>query len=195
MRLQRFGEHRTMPWKNGQGVTREVAAFPPDADASAFLWRVSLATVKGSGPFSLFPGIDRTIAVVTGEGMQLTVDGVKQSPLTRSASPFSFSGDADVHAESLGGETLDLNVMTRRLGWTHSMDRLTILAPITLVVDSDAALIAFGDQVSVSSADGAFDAGTGDVLLGLGHGDSVTLVSQDASASVFVIKLSAPAQS
>ena len=52
------------PWKNGGGTTTEVAAFPPGAPLENFGWRVSIAQVARSGPFSLFPGIDRTLALL-----------------------------------------------------------------------------------------------------------------------------------
>jgi environmental stress-induced protein Ves len=39
------------PWKNGGGVTREVAAFPAGAGLDAFVWRVSIADVAQAGPF------------------------------------------------------------------------------------------------------------------------------------------------
>ncbi|MFQ9621820.1 MAG: HutD family protein [Enterobacteriaceae bacterium] len=41
-----------MPWKNGQGVTREVARYP---EAGEYDWRISLATIRQPGPFSAFP--------------------------------------------------------------------------------------------------------------------------------------------
>ena len=40
------------PWKNGGGVTREVAAFPSHARLNYFVWRVSIADVAQAGPFS-----------------------------------------------------------------------------------------------------------------------------------------------
>ncbi|MEC4600651.1 HutD family protein, partial [Burkholderia vietnamiensis] len=42
------------PWKNGGGVTREIAAYPPGAALDAFAWRVSVADVGAGGPFSRF---------------------------------------------------------------------------------------------------------------------------------------------
>lgn len=44
------------PWKNGGGVTREIAAQPPGASLDGFAWRVSVADVAQPGPFSRFPG-------------------------------------------------------------------------------------------------------------------------------------------
>ena len=43
-----------VPWKNGGGVTREVAAHPAGASLEDFDWRVSTAEVRAAGPFSGF---------------------------------------------------------------------------------------------------------------------------------------------
>ena len=65
----------TAVWKNGGGVTREIVASPEGAPLDAFDWRVSLADVSADGPFSSFPGVDRTLTVVEGAGMDLMVGG------------------------------------------------------------------------------------------------------------------------
>ena len=54
MRILRANQYRCMPWKNGAGVTREVAAWPPEARLDDFGWRVSMARVERDGPFSTF---------------------------------------------------------------------------------------------------------------------------------------------
>ena len=50
------------PWKNGGGSTTEIAIAPLGATVDKFDWRISLATIANSGPFSVFPGVDRTLA-------------------------------------------------------------------------------------------------------------------------------------
>ena len=45
MRLLRAATHRRMPWKNGAGVTTEIAVFPESAGLDDFEWRLSMATV------------------------------------------------------------------------------------------------------------------------------------------------------
>lgn len=127
MRFVPSADFNAMPWKNGLGVTREVAL---GGDATAFDWRVSIATVGASGPFSAFPGIDRTIAVLRGEGMLLDVDGARHE-LLASGEPFSFAGEAKVHADCIGGETTDLNIMTRRASFAHVMTRWQSAEPFT----------------------------------------------------------------
>ena len=100
----RWSEYRSMPWKNGGGMTREVASgavqalLASAAPSDGFDWRVSVADVDAGGAFSSFPGIDRVITLVEGEGM----------------SPFAFSGDAATDCLLEAGAVRDMNVMTRR---------------------------------------------------------------------------------
>ena len=61
------------PWKNGGGSTREIACWPQGADMDSFGWRVSIATIAQAGPFSAFPGINRQIMLLAGDGVQLLV--------------------------------------------------------------------------------------------------------------------------
>ena len=68
MQVLRAENYRRMPWKNGGGETTEIAVFPAGAGLDDFDWRVSMARVESSGPFSVFPGIDRTLAILEGEG-------------------------------------------------------------------------------------------------------------------------------
>ena len=55
----RWDDHELVPWKNGLGMTREVANAS-GAD-SVMIWRISLATVDRDGPFSDFTGYKRII--------------------------------------------------------------------------------------------------------------------------------------
>ena len=75
MRLLPAADRVPVPWKNGGGVTREVAAFPDGAGFDDFLWRISMAEVRADGPFSVFPGVDRVLAVLEGR-LRLAVEGL-----------------------------------------------------------------------------------------------------------------------
>ena len=111
---RRREEHRRMPWKNGLGVTEEIAIAPEGATlADPFLWRLSSALVQADGPFSLFPGYDRTLVVVDGAGMILDVDG-KRTTLARLGDPFVFPGEASVMSTLSEGPIRDFNVMALR---------------------------------------------------------------------------------
>ncbi|KUL53355.1 hypothetical protein ADL22_04180 [Streptomyces sp. NRRL F-4489] len=112
MRILRAAERAAVPWRNGGGLTREIAAHPPGADWDAFAWRVSLAEVTRDGPYSPLPGVRRILTVVDGAGLELTVDGtVRQLP--GRYRPFAFPGAAVTDSRLLGGPVVNLNVMVR----------------------------------------------------------------------------------
>jgi environmental stress-induced protein Ves len=110
------------PWKNGGGTTTEVAAFPPGASLENFGWRVSIAQVARGGPFSQFPGIDRTLAMLDGR-MALTIAGRGIFELSADTPPVAFPGDVATGAALVAGPVTDLNVMTRRGAFTARMTR------------------------------------------------------------------------
>jgi uncharacterized protein len=103
------------PWKNGAGLTREIAVGPRGASAADFAWRFSVAEVERAAPFSIFPGIDRCIVLLAGAGLHLRGDdGSLDHRLDSIGAPFHFSGDVSLAATLIGGPSRDLNVMTRR---------------------------------------------------------------------------------
>ncbi len=116
------------PWKNGGGSTQELACWPPGADMNSFEWRVSLATVDRPGPFSVFPGIDRQIMLLGGDGLHLRSPGWEQS-LDQRWEPFAFSGDDAVDGAMLGGTSKDFNLMLRRGVWSGSLQVLREAPP------------------------------------------------------------------
>jgi environmental stress-induced protein Ves len=105
-------DYRVMPWRNGQGTTTEIAVAP--GDAGRFRWRLSIADVAVSGPFSDFSGYERVIAVVSGAGMRLAVAGRAPVVLTEGSEPYPFSGDAATECVLLDGPIRDFNLMTDR---------------------------------------------------------------------------------
>ncbi|SMF03085.1 HutD/Ves family protein [Pseudogulbenkiania subflava] len=102
------------PWKNGGGVTREIAVFPEGAGMDDFVWRVSLADVAAAGPFSRFPGVDRTLVLLSGDGMVLHQDDGTQHALARPLELAVFAGETPIDATLHGGATRDFNLMLRR---------------------------------------------------------------------------------
>lgn len=113
MTLHPAESRRAAPWKNGKGVTREIAAFPVGATIDTFEWRVSIADVSEGGVFSNFPDIDRLLAALDGT-IRLQIGGEAPVTLIPGANPVAFAGDIPCRAEIPDGAARDLNVMTRR---------------------------------------------------------------------------------
>jgi environmental stress-induced protein Ves len=118
--LHLFSEQqlKVSPWRNGGGETREVVSWPPAA--SDFDWRVSIATIASDGAFSLFPGVDRSISLLSGAGVLLSSPaGTAQAQrihhrLAHIGQPFAFAGEQALNAQLLGTVTTDFNLMTCR---------------------------------------------------------------------------------
>ncbi|HAV5520806.1 TPA: HutD family protein [Acinetobacter baumannii] len=96
-----------MLWKNGAGFTLEIARSQGDAD---FDWRISMADVSTSGPFSLFPNKQRIISVLDGQGMVLHVDNLPAKTLNQ-GDIFAFHGESQVQSELVDGAIRDLNLI------------------------------------------------------------------------------------
>ena len=159
--------YRRMPWKNGGGVTTEIAVFPPDAGLDDFSWRISMARVESDVPFSLFPGVDRTLMLLEGAGLDLSVEGQGVHRLTRSYEIAAFPAAAPAAARLGAGPITDLNVMTRRGVCAAEVGLLRISGEQRL----DAT-----DAVTVVLAeDDGFTADTGDRRVALGRRDAVLL--------------------
>ena len=107
----------------------------------AFDWRVSMAEVASDGPFSLFPGIDRTLTVIEGEGMELMIEGRPSLIVGAGADPVVFPGDVPTSAKLQSGPIRDLNVMTRRGRFQHDVRRISTSADLQDVVWTDIAIM------------------------------------------------------
>jgi environmental stress-induced protein Ves len=176
MHILRAENYRRMRWKNGGGETAEIAVSPDSAGLDGFYWRVSMAIVEAGGPFSLFPGVDRTLSVLEGEGIVLDVEDQLPVTLTAASAPFSFPADAVTNAELVGGPIRDLNVMTRRGRWRHQVSVRTL--------DGSRDVPVHGKQAVLFS-------GSDDLLAGLGGGqarldrfDAIALNDQSATLRI-----------
>ncbi|RWP45588.1 HutD family protein [Mesorhizobium sp.] len=153
MRILRAAEYRSMPWKNGGGVTTEIAVSPAGAALDDFDWRVSMARVESGGPFSAFAGVDRTLAVLEGEGIILDIAGRPAATVTKVSAPLSFPADVPTQAALIAGPITDLNVMTRRGRMTHTVERVVISAPTDIHSAADATLIlCFDGEITMAGA-------------------------------------------
>ncbi len=101
-------------WKNGGGEMAEIVISPAGSDEENFKWRIAIARIDADGPFSLFPGINRTFMIVGGKGVRLEVDGSEPVRITHKSPPFVFPGERATMAILIDGPTVALNVMARR---------------------------------------------------------------------------------
>ncbi|WP_245512837.1 HutD family protein [Rhizobium sp. BK376] len=137
----RAQDYRRMPWKNGGGETVEIIVSPEGAGLADFDWRISMATVATDGPFSIFPDTDRTLSILEGAGMALSIEGHDPILLTRDSVPLPFPADAVTSATLADGPITDLNVMTRRGKISHQVERLAVETTGEIRLEAETALI------------------------------------------------------
>jgi environmental stress-induced protein Ves len=157
VRILRSAGYRAIPWRNGRGVARQIAAFPADAGYETLDWQVSRPTIERDTPFSKLAGLDRQFMLVSGNGLTLSVRSAEdrvdfEQRIDRPFEPFAFRGDWDVECALAGGAVEVLNVMTRRGRAAARIEIREIGAPAlvrkatgeTLVVYAVAPLTAYG---------------------------------------------------
>jgi environmental stress-induced protein Ves len=110
----RRSDYVSMPWRNGSGSTLEIMREP--AAPAAFGWRLSLATIAASGPFSSYPGYRRSVTLIDGAGFQLDVEGQSPAQLTTRGESLLFPGAAATDCALIHGPSTDLSLMVGEPG-------------------------------------------------------------------------------
>ena len=147
--IVRFSGLPVVPWRNGGGVTREVAAG--GSSGHDFDWRISIADVNLPGPFSAFPGVDRIITLVDGERMDLVIDGVEH--VLGLHEQLSFDGASETSCTLPTGSTRDLNVMARRGRQSAAMAITDLSEGRQLAVARAQVLVLLSGSAVVTSTD------------------------------------------
>ncbi len=104
-------EYRRVRWKNGLGWTREIIRVP---DEDSWRWRLSIAEIERDAAFSSFPGIDRELVLLRGNGLRLKFDDADVVDLEPPHGRCRFAGEREVTGELVDGPTHDFNLMWRR---------------------------------------------------------------------------------
>jgi environmental stress-induced protein Ves len=107
-------EYRRERWRNGLGWTREIHAQAATGKSGDWAWRLSIAEIEHDAPFSAFPGVERELVLLSGNGLRLRfVDGEVRE-LHPPHDKLRFAGERAVTGELLDGPTQDFNLMWRR---------------------------------------------------------------------------------
>ena len=138
--ILRAADRSSTPWKNGGGLTREVAVHPRGSDLDNFDWRMSLAEVRRGGAFSTFAGVDRHMAVISGR-LGISIAGREPLSLSADSQPLTFPGEVPVYAEPRAEPVTDLNVMTRRGRFVACLTRCSAAVATELRLEADTTLV------------------------------------------------------
>jgi uncharacterized protein len=141
MQVFRTADRQPTRWRNGGGITFEVVSFPAGSGLDDFLWRISMAEVTQSGAFSVFPNVDRTLAIIEGR-LLLDTAGQGIAVLDQQSPALTFSGDVLTVGTPVSEVVKDLNVMTRRGQFSATVNRYAVLGTDSrLVFKADVSVI------------------------------------------------------
>jgi environmental stress-induced protein Ves len=168
-----------LPWKNGLGVSRIVAASPDGADYDTLRWQVGTTRIEASCPFSSLPGLDRQFIVLQGDGVELscldTAGGsAVRGTIDPGSEPFAFRGDWQTDCRLRDSAVQVFNVVTRRGLAQARVGRLSLRAPVE--VDKPR-----GELLLVFVAEGTVLAGAAGATL---QADDALLLDGDAAEKV-----------
>ena len=105
--------YRRERWKNGAGWTSEIHA-QPGTDGGGWAWRLSIAEIEQDAPFSVFPGVERELVLLEGNGLRLRFDDGRVETLLPPHDRSRFPGERALVGELVDGPTRDFNLMWRR---------------------------------------------------------------------------------
>lgn len=113
-------------WKNNLGESRLILRSPQDSQPDDFDWQGGTATMSGTLPFSDYPGIDRSLCVIGGQGLRVQSQ-LRDLVLTKESGPFHFQGEETIVGTTLGQDVMqDFNILSRRDGFSHQTRRVSV---------------------------------------------------------------------
>ena len=126
-----------MRWKNGAGWTSEILRVP---DSDDWQWRLSIAEIEADAPFSAFPGVERELVLLSGNGLRLRfehegADGVHE--LLPPHDKLRFFGEQAVFGELIDGPSRDFNLMWKRDSCSAQLWHRPLVGTMVMFVDPD----------------------------------------------------------
>lgn len=162
-----------MRWKNGAGWTSEILRLPDNDD---WRWRLSIAEIEADAPFSAFPGVERELVLLSGNGLRLRFDQDAEGVAHELLPPHDklrFAGEHAAFGELIDGPTRDFNLMWKRDSCSAQLWRRPLVGTMVMFVDPAEV---WAVHVLAGQARFADDSGLGSMQMG----DTAILVAEDA---------------
>ena len=110
--------YRRTPWKNGGGVTIDIADdYAPGVAPgswSGMLWRFGRTQIVTPAPFSDLSGFDRILTVIGGRGLWLDIEGGAALDVREPCRPVRFRGEDRIVSRLEAGPVAVLNLLADR---------------------------------------------------------------------------------
>jgi len=190
LRLIPANEYRRERWRNGLGWTREIARNP--VDSSDWDWRLSIAEVDSDCAFSAFPGCDRVLMLLSGNGMELQFDDGEASTVAPPHGSVAFGGERGLQCRLLDGPTTDFNAIVRRDRCTLQVWRRPLVGSMVFFAEAGVlwAIYLLAGRATIKSAGESAALDPGDTaLLETGVTDASVRSILDGGGDVVLVKI------
>lgn len=157
-------EYQRVRWRNQLGWTREIFRQPDD---DCWNWRLSIAEIERDAAFSSFPGIERELVLLSGNGLRLRFDDGALHELHPPHGKLRFSGERGVAGELVDGPTHDFNLMWRRDRVQAQLWHRPLVGPMVIFADPGTtwAVYLIGGQARFADDSGLPPLGAGDTAI------------------------------
>ena len=184
LKLIRQSEMVEGPWRNGLGVSWEIASHK-EPGATDFSWRFAKARIDRDVPFSIYPGIDRVFMQILGKGLDLEFENGQVLAVHESFVPYAFPCDLPLTCKLLDGPCFDLNLFTARGIYEAQASVLKLNGMETLdLTGVEAVFFALEGQMVISGQNGAYTLHSGDAALA--NGGETTVQCAGNGALLFI---------
>lgn len=192
MHLLRARDYRRTRWKNDGGWTTEIASRPLGDGGDGFHWRVSIAEIETDGPFSHFPGVQRDLLMLAGNGMELDINDRAPQRLDKRFQHIRFEGEDTVNCRLLAGPTRDFNVMARRDATTAEVHARPINGTMLVFSDPGSTWLihVFAGKVTARSGQDEMSAELNETLVIEADGANRERVVLDGGGELVIVKFS-----
>ncbi|SEL76723.1 hypothetical protein SAMN05428989_2461 [Pseudoxanthomonas sp. GM95] len=183
-------EYRRERWRNGLGWTRQIAASHAGDDWD---WRLSIAEIEQDAAFSAFPGVERELVLLHGNGVRLCFDDGQTVTLSPPHEKHRFSGARSLRGELVDGVTHDFNLMWRPEALDAELLLRPLVGPMFFFADARThwAIHLIAGQARFDAASGLPPLWAGDTALLYGTPDRVRY-ALDGGGELIAVKFTTP---
>ncbi len=203
LRLIPANEYRRERWRNGLGWTREIvkecgcgvsgqSAQRGACSCEGFAYRLSIAEIDNDCAFSTFPGCDRVLMLLSGNGIELDFDDGTHEVVAPPHGRIAFVGERGVQCRLLDGPTTDFNAMVRRDRCTMQVYHRPLVGSMVFFAEADAlwAIHLIGGHAKLKSGAQSVLLNAGDTaLLDTGASDVAARSILDGGGDVILVRL------
>ncbi len=185
-------EYRRERWRNQLGWTREIHAghLPNASSQSPWDWRLSIAEIERDSEFSVFPGVDRELVLLTGNGVRLRFEDGESQELLPPHDRLRFEGERKVTGELIDGPTHDFNLMWRRERVRAALWHRPLVGPMVLFAEPGTTWVAHlvAGQAEFADESGLPPLSAGDTAFFEAHGERLRHVI-DGGGELLLIRI------